>query len=128
MLDTYGFYMGNAQILVGCRFFLATVKGTARDTWLGVIDDNLAPPGRRDAEVLQRHLASFWAQILDKMAVEEQINYLRTTKKPKSMPVKDWIRRMKTINNHLPFMGDDVERLSEAMVIQNCITPNIPFP
>ena len=28
MLDTYGFYAGNAQVLVGYRFFLATVKDT----------------------------------------------------------------------------------------------------
>ena len=61
------------------------------------------------------------------MAAEEQINYLRTTKKPKSMKVVDWIRRMKTINNYLPFIGDNVERLSEANLIRNCITPNIPF-
>ena len=29
------------------------------------------------------------------------------------MPVEDWIRRIKTKNKDLPFMGDDVERLTE---------------
>ena len=65
MLDNYGFYAGNVQVLVRYRFLLATVKGTARDTWL---DDDPVPPRQRDAEVLQRHLASFRTQILDEMA------------------------------------------------------------
>ena len=59
MLDTYGFYMGNAQILVGCRFFLATVKGTARDTWLGVIDDNLPPPRTKRRRSTSKRFGKF---------------------------------------------------------------------
>ena len=104
------------------------MKGTARDAWLGVLDDDPVIPVARGEAVFRRHLESFRAQFLDEMAAEDQIEYLRTTKKPKSLPVKEWIRRMKTINNYLPFMADAVRRLTEEELIRNCITPNIPFP
>ena len=42
------------------------------------------------------------------------------------MDVKSWIRRMKTINNYIPYMGRNVNRFTEEQLVRYCITPNIP--
>ena len=42
------------------------------------------------------------------------------------MDVKAWIRRMKTINNYIPYMGRNVNRFAEEELVRYWITPNIP--
>eukprot|EP00592_Proboscia_alata_P012805 CAMPEP_0194393894 /NCGR_PEP_ID=MMETSP0174-20130528/123548_1 /TAXON_ID=216777 /ORGANISM="Proboscia alata, Strain PI-D3" /LENGTH=287 /DNA_ID=CAMNT_0039189621 /DNA_START=367 /DNA_END=1231 /DNA_ORIENTATION=- len=56
-------------------------------------------------------------------AGEEQLLYLRETKKPSELKVQSWIRRMKAINAYLPSLGETA--LTELELVR-IITQRIP--
>ena len=81
----------------------------------------------RSRDSWNRHIHSFRDQFIDNDVVDNQQEYLRTAKKPERTDVKPWIRRMKTINNYIPYMGINVSRFTEEQLVRYCITPNIPL-
>jgi len=59
-------------------------------------------------------------------ALDNQIEYLKETKKPEKMSVKQWINRIKNINSYLPLMALEFVPLTEKQLITEVISKNIP--
>ena len=49
--------------------------------------------------------------ILGEDIAEDQIKYILTTKKPIGLTLKNWIRRLRSINGYLPYMQHGQQRL-----------------
>ena len=65
--------------------------------------------------------------ILGTNAYDNQIEYLKTTKKPKKLSADEWMRRIQNINLHLVNMEEDAQMLTDKEIIKEIITPDIPI-
>jgi len=83
------------------------------------------PPGR-NRDSWAKHILTFRDLFIDDNAAKNQAEYLRSAKKPKDVDVKVWIRQMRTINNYLPYMVQNVPMFTEDQPVRHYITPSIP--
>ena len=65
--------------------------------------------------------------ILGTNAYDNQIEYLKTTKKPKKLSADEWMRRIQNINLHLVNMEEDAQMLTDKEIIKEIIILNIPI-
>eukprot|EP00957_Ditylum_brightwellii_P146690 11166290-Ditylum_brightwellii.AAC.1 len=72
------------------------------------------------------HQDMLTSTILEEDAAELQEQYLKNTNKPFKLGVKEWIKRMQTINSYLPSMKTGRQRMTEQNLIKWCIAPNLP--
>ena len=63
---------------------------------------------------------------VDSEAFDDQREYLRSTKKPQNITVKNWIKRIKVINCYLPLIELQAMKFREEELIRYVIKPNIP--
>ena len=64
---------------------------------------------------------------LNEDAVELIKSYLQETKKPRSMKVENYIRRVKTLNNYIPLMELGAVKLTERELIKHVVLKGIPI-
>ena len=58
--------------------------------------------------------------------VRQQKRYLENTKKPRKMTRKEWLNRIKVINNYLPRMKIGQAKYSDKELVEKIIQDNIP--
>ena len=90
-------------------FFQQCLRGDARDAWETSVTDE-------DEASWNTNVADFVENTIGEDAHEDQIDYLKGTKKPHHMAVKKWFLRLKTIKTYLPFLvnGGQGDALDEA--------------
>ena len=108
-----------------CRILKRCLKGSAKNSCSrvvagvnnGVIDTN---------EVLKLVIEETTSAILGLNAHDNQIEYLRTAKKPRKLSVEQWMRRIQNINLHLVNMEKGAKLLTDRELIKEVIIPNLP--
>mmetsp|Transcript_57964 Transcript_57964/g.67648 ORF Transcript_57964/g.67648 Transcript_57964/m.67648 type:complete len:302 (+) Transcript_57964:88-993(+) len=98
--------------------FRRCLGGDALDTWDGLITSKTKNKTNFDNAMLE-----LVETLMGEDAGEEQLLYLRETKKPSELKVQSWIRRMKAINAYLPSLGETA--LTELELVR-IITQRIP--
>eukprot|EP00957_Ditylum_brightwellii_P155977 11872076-Ditylum_brightwellii.AAC.1 len=77
-------------------------------------------------DIFLTHQDVLTSTILEDDAGEHQLQYLRSTKKPRKLKVKQWIKRMQAINSYLPAMERGGQKLTKTQLIKWCVAPNLP--
>ena len=63
---------------------------------------------------------------IDDDLVRQQKRYLENTKKPRKMTSKEWLNRIKVINNYLPRMKNGQPKYSDEELVEKIVQDNIP--
>ena len=127
LLRQHGILEDELRVEMAYEFFADTVKGDALDTWLEILqDDQVYELGIRDAISWTSHMQAFRNILIDQEAYDDQREYLRSTKKPQNLTVKNWIKRIKVINGYLPLLEVGGEKFTEEGLIRYVTKPNIP--
>ena len=125
VLIDYPHLQNDANATTACRIFKRCLKGSAKNTCSravaavngGVIDTN----GH-----LETVLQETTSVILGINAYDNQMEYLKTTKKPRKLSVDDWMRRIQNINLHMVNMEQGATLLDDRTLIKEIIIPNLP--
>ena len=127
MVRDYNFLANNVFVSNAYEFFSTTVKGQAKETWNSVLSDpTVAPAGQRDVAAWNAQQAAFLIEMIGSEGYNNQLEYLRSTKKPREMKVRRWVRRVKTINTYLELLDPTRARLTDRQIVEYVIAPNIP--
>lgn len=126
ILIDYPYLQSDNEATTACRIFKKCLKGSAKNSYSravakingGVIDTNSA---------LENVIEETTNSILGLNAHSNQIEYLKTTKKPKNLSVDEWMRRIQNINLHLANMENGARLLTDRELIKEVIIPNIPI-
>jgi len=86
---------------------------------------NADPPEFYTSDELEKHVTKVTRSILPRDAIKKQIRYLQHTKKPTSMPVRPWIRRIYEINNLLKLFPGNTKNFSKKQVNEDFILENL---
>ena len=107
------------------RKFRSCLKGEARESWLKLIEeqpilanDNYAIDNTFGVENFKNNQKNLARIMLDDEAIEDVKTYLQTVKKPRSMRIDSYIRRVKTLNSYIPSMDIDATKLTEKEMIR----------
>ena len=83
------------------------------------------PPEFYTDTELEKHVAKVTRSILPRDAIKKQIRYLQHTKKPTSMPVRPWIRRIYEINNLIKLFPGNTKNFNNKQVNEDFIIENL---
>ena len=100
------------------------MKGEARATYTEKIDE--LPDGLTSMDTLLDVLNNTSIEILGQDAFDNQMEYLKKTKKPKKLSVDKWLKRIRNINGALPYINMDEDKMSDRTLIRDVIMPNVP--
>jgi hypothetical protein len=123
-LETFEIWANANAARIVYRNFRRCLSGAAKDLW----DDlnTIAEDEERDELTFNEHIEQLTSAVLGAEAFENQKDYLKSTRKPDKMSVKDWINRIKNINSYLPLMEPEARSFSERELIAEVISKNIP--
>ena len=119
-----------AQII---KMFRKVLKGSAKTSFIALVTeaeeaikaeeeiDNVFTYKELDGVINQTTY-----EILGHDAFDNQIEYLKNTKKLRNLSVDEWMKRIRTINFAIKYMADDARYLSERELIRDVILPNLP--
>jgi hypothetical protein len=125
LIETYDLWNGQEGAALVYRYFRRCITGSARDLWDRICEEE---EEEQDELTFEAHLFELTSEILGADACQLQKDYLKKTRKPEKMSVKQWISRMRNINSYLPLMEQDAVVLTERELIAEVITPNLPKP
>ena len=115
---------------VASTVFRKMLKDSARTTYTGIVNDLPEPTAGQhrvsDQETLEETIAEATRAILGQSAYNNQIDYLRLTKKPKKLSIDEWMRRIKNINNCIPVIDPNETAMTEGQFVREVVLPNIP--
>ena len=100
--------------------FRRCLSGDALDTWNGLIVGKT-----KDATNFKTAQLEMVETLIGDEAHDDQVEYLKDTRKPHDMDASKWIQRMKTINSYLPTLKDGASSLTEIQLVK-IITKNVP--
>ena len=106
-VDTYDLFTELNETSVYAKF-RRVLKGDTKDTW-----DELIHGETLSEENFDTHLADLITDELGTEAFKYQVKYLRKTKKPRSLTLKNWMKRVKSLNSYLPLLKAGDKRLTE---------------
>ena len=93
MVRDYGFLRNNVFVSNAYEFFSTTIKGQAKETWNSVLNDpTIAPAGQRTVNDWLTQQAAFLIEIIGSEGYNNQQEYLRSTKNPRELKVRKWVR------------------------------------
>ena len=75
---------------------------------------------------IETTIDSTTAEVLGHNAFENQMEYLKKTKKPKKISVDNWLRRIRNINFSISTIDSTQVALTNNVLIRDVILPNIP--
>ena len=99
-----------------------SLSGNVLDEWL----DTMAARVTLDYNGFKEDLWALTERQIDEDSYREQSKYLESTKKPRSMKSKEWISRLKVINNYLPQMKRGTQKYTELELIEKIVWNTIP--
>jgi hypothetical protein len=125
LVDTYDLWhvaptVARSAVIVYADF-RRCLKGNAREIWDVIVGNQ-----PRTAAQFQVQLKQLIKKHIGQNALQNQILYLETTKKPENMSVLQWINRINNINVCLPLMAENAVRLTEYELATKVIARNIP--
>ena len=88
---------------------------------------NPDPVEFHSARTMKRVLNSVTGKVLPDNCLTLQLDYLKTTKKPKSMNCKTWTSIITEMKNKMYFMTPENYVLSQAVINQEIIDKNLPL-
>ena len=65
------------------------------------------------------NIKAFTEKLLDPEAFDDQRVYIRSTKKPPDIPVKNWVKRIKVIYGYLPLIEVGGAKFMEQEIIRD---------
>ena len=112
VLIDYPHLQQDANATTACRIFKRCLKGSAKNSCSravatvngGVIDTNAR---------LETVVEETTSMILGLNAYDNQLEYLKTTKKPRKLSVEEWMRRIQNINLHMVNMENGAVLLDD---------------
>jgi hypothetical protein len=123
-VNTYEIWNDEHAAYIVYKNFRRCLAGATRDLWDQILEN--AEEDQRDELTFQTQLAELTSTVLGNDALRNQKDYLKNTPKPENMSVKQWLNRLKNINSYLPLMEQDGESFTEADLISEIISKNIP--
>ncbi len=99
-----------------------SLSGNVLDEWI----DISTARATKDYANFQLDLWRLTDKQIDDDSVRKQKRYLENTKKPRKMTSKEWLNRLKVINNYLPRMKSGQRKYSEEELIEKIVQNNIP--
>jgi len=123
-IDTYEIWNDEHAAYIFYKIFRRCLAGAARDLWdqINVLEN---ADEERDELTFQTHVRELTSAILGNDALCNQKDYLKSTPKPETMTVKQWINRLKNINSYLPLMQQDGRAITKENLITEVISKNI---
>ena len=119
-------YLGqDTGAAIAAQVFRKCLQGSALNSFLEAIDA-LGPNGVTTIAELETAMNSTTEEVLGHDAFENQMEYLKRTKKPKKMSVDDWMRRIRNINFSIPVIDSSQTALTDNVLIRDVILPNVP--
>ena len=110
------------------RKFRSCLKGEARDTWLTLVEaqpilsgDNYETDNTYRVENFRNNQKKLVKYTLSEEAIEDLKTCLQNTKKPRKMRVDNYIRKVKTLNNYIPYMDNGAVKLTEREMIKQVV-------
>jgi hypothetical protein len=122
-VTTYEFWNDEHAAYTVYKNFQRCFTGATRDLWDQILEN---AEEKRDELTFQSQLVELTSTVLGSDAFQNQKEYLKDTPKPENMSVKQCLNRLKNINSYLPLMEQDGPAFSEADLISEVITKNIP--
>jgi len=122
-VSTYEIWNDEHAAYIVYKNFRKCLAGATCDLWDQIMEN---AEEERDELTFQTQLSELTTTVLGNDALHNQKEYLKSTPKPENMSVKQWINRLKNINSYLPLMEQDGQAYSEADLISEVITKNIP--
>ena len=93
------------------KIFRACLKGETRDRCLKLIDDqliltsdNYEVDNTYEVKIFFENWTSLVSESLNEGDIEPAKTCLQETKKPRSLKIENYIRRLKILNNYIPRM------------------------
>ena len=121
MATTYKLFDGNMELLFDR--FRRCLGGSARTDWDHIVEGETLSKNK-----MAQCLVAMFARILGEDACENLKEYLERTKKPKTMKVRQWVRRVRHLNLYLKILsGGKGANFDEKELSRKCIAPNIPM-
>jgi hypothetical protein len=125
LVDTYNLWhvaptVTRSAVIVYSNFCWC-LKGNARE----ILDVIIANRPRTAAQ-FQVQMKQLIKKHIGQNALQNQVLYLETTRKPESMSVLQWINRINNINICLPLMAENAVKLTEYELSTKVIARNIP--
>ena len=123
-IDTYEIWSDEHAAYIVYKIFRRCLAGAARDLWdqINVLEN---ADEERDELTFQTHVRELTSAILGNDALCNQKDYLKSTPKPETMTVKQWINRLKNMNSYLPLMQQDGRAITKEYLITEVISKNI---
>ena len=106
-VDTYDLFTELNETSVYAKF-RRVLKEDTKDTWDELIHGETLSEANFDT-----HLVDLDTDELGTEAFKDQVKYLRKTKKPRSLTLKNWMKRVKSLNSYLPLLKAGDKRLTE---------------
>ena len=120
MITTYDLFNKESAPEVFSRF-RRCLADNGLDTWLSIITGkNQIKTNFKDSLYVLTRIP------LGKDAYNDQVKYLRDTRKPRDINVTSWTRQLKTINSYLELMKKGGKAFTEEELIRQVIAKNAP--
>ena len=120
MITTYDLFNKESAPEVFSRF-RRCLTGNGLDIWLSIIIGK-----NQDKTNFEDPLYILIRILLGKDAYNDQVEYLRDTRKPRDINVTSWTRQLKTINSYLELMKKDGKAFTEEGLIRKIIAKYAP--
>ena len=120
MAETYKLFDQNMELLFDR--FRRCLGGSARTDWDHIVENEVLSKKK-----LSQCLVAMFVRLLGEDACENLKEYMERTKKPKTMKVRQWVRRVRHLNLYLKILsGGKGDHFDEKDLSRKCIAPNIP--
>ena len=120
MATTYKLFDQNMELLFDR--FRRCLGRSARTDWDHVVENETL-----SKQKLSQCIVSMFVRLLGEDTSVNLREYLERTKKPKTMKVRQWVRRIRHLNLYLQILsGGKGDSFDEKELSRKCITPNIP--
>ena len=125
LLDDYEELKEDAKESIITRMFKKILKSSAKISFMANIK-SLEESEKDTYEGVKDAIKATSKEILGNDAYDNQVEYLKKTKKPRKMSVDEWLKKVQNINFALPYIDMDEEKLSTKELIKEVVLPNVP--
>ena len=119
MATTYNLFSQNMELLFDR--FQRCLGGSARTNWDHIVEGEIL-----SKQKLSQCIVAMFTRLLGEDASANLREYLERTKKPKTIKVRQWVRRVRHLNLYLRILsGGKGDSFDEGEISRKCIAPNI---
>ena len=116
------------------RTFRSCLLGKAREKWLKVLENapefdpvnNYEPDNVLSVEGFEDYQKELVESLFEDELIENTKAFLINTPKPRNLNVEDYVSRVETINNYIPYMAVGAVKYTEREMIRSVIMQRVP--